>query len=131
MARQGLRIIVTYVKNPTREYVDITEYLILSPILHGVNTWRKSYRQNQIPRRSTMSGLRIENLIKERELAKSLGVSKATMLNLRSRGCPYVRLGGRVFYEEETWMVWVIGNLTMEAQDGVVDPNKQKKGKKK
>jgi len=54
--------------------------------------------------------LRIENLISEREMAKSLGISKQSLLKLRSSGAPWIAIGGRVFYHGQLFMQWLLKN---------------------
>ena len=55
-----------------------------------------------------MSELKLENLISEKALAKALGISRAPLLKYRSKGCPYLRIGGRVFYGEQSFMEWIM-----------------------
>jgi len=61
--------------------------------------------------------LRIENLISEREMAKSLGISKQSLLKLRSSGAPWIAIGGRVFYHGQLFMQWLLKNR-LRGSDG-------------
>lgn len=70
-----------------------------------------------------MDNLRVETLILEKNLAKALGVSKDTMNKLRKEGCPYLRIGGRVFYSEPKFMEWVLAN-----KERVSDPSQEPTG---
>ena len=54
--------------------------------------------------------LKIEQLIREVELSKALKVSRQTLLEYRSKGCPWIKLGGRVFYHEPEFMAWLLKN---------------------
>lgn len=54
--------------------------------------------------------LRIENLICEKEMAKILGVSRSSLVNMRKKGCPSLILGGHVFYHEARFMEWILKN---------------------
>ena len=65
-----------------------------------------------------MSELKLENLISEKALSKALGISRATLLKYRSKGCPYLRIGGRVFYGEQSFMEWIMKNCarTMDSE---------------
>lgn len=51
---------------------------------------------------------RIENLICEKEMAKILGISRSSLVNLRKTGCPWVSLAGKVFYHESKFMEWIL-----------------------
>ena len=53
-------------------------------------------------------GLKIENLLTSDFLAQSLKVTKGTLDSWRRKfGLPFVRLGGKVFYLEDSFMEWV------------------------
>ncbi len=54
--------------------------------------------------------LSIDSLIRERDLAKALSVSTETLVKLRSSGCPWIKLGGKVFYHEGEFMEWLLKN---------------------
>ncbi len=54
--------------------------------------------------------LKIEQLIAEKELASSLGVSNQTLLKLRNSGAPWLNIGGRVFYHGQLFMEWLLKN---------------------
>ncbi len=60
---------------------------------------------------------RIENLISEREMVKSLGISKQSLLKLRNSGAPWIAVGGRVFYHGQLFMEWLLGNR-LRVSDG-------------
>ncbi len=53
---------------------------------------------------------KIETLLSEKKLAKALGVSVSSLLKLRWKGCPYLRIGGRIFYQEQELMTWILEN---------------------
>lgn len=53
-----------------------------------------------------------ERLLPERDLAEFLGVSQATLRDLRAKGAPYVRIGRRVFYHDESFVGWLVGEGT-------------------
>jgi hypothetical protein len=57
-----------------------------------------------------VSELKLESLISEGELAKGLKVSKESLRKLRLGGCPFLRIGGRIFYFEGDFMAWVLKN---------------------
>jgi hypothetical protein len=63
--------------------------------------------------------LRIENLISEREMSKSLGISKQSLLKLRSSGAPWIAIGGRVFYHGQLFMAWLLKNRLRQAEEGL------------
>ena len=65
-----------------------------------------------------MSELKLESLISEKALAKALGISRASLLKYRSKGCPYLRIGGKVFYQEQSFMEWIMENCrrTMDSE---------------
>ncbi len=54
--------------------------------------------------------LKIEQLIAEKDMAESLGVSQQTLLNLRNAGAPWLNIGGKVFYHGELFMEWLLKN---------------------
>jgi hypothetical protein len=51
---------------------------------------------------------RIENLISEDVLSKVLKVSRLTLSKFRHEGCPWVKLGNRIFYHEEEFVMWLL-----------------------
>ncbi len=55
-----------------------------------------------------MPELKIDQLIQEASLAKALKVSRETMQKYRSKGCPWISIGGRVFYHEQEFMEWLL-----------------------
>jgi phage terminase Nu1 subunit (DNA packaging protein) len=55
-----------------------------------------------------MPEMKIEQLIREADLSKALKTSRDTLLNFRSKGCPWVSIGGRVFYHEQEFMEWLL-----------------------
>ena len=55
-----------------------------------------------------MPELRIDQLIREADLSKALKVSRETLQKLRSKGCPWISIGGRVFYHEQEFMEWLL-----------------------
>lgn len=60
----------------------------------------------------------LEQLLSEKELAKSLGISTGGLLEYRKKGCPWVRIGKRVYYFEPDFMDWLL-----KSQKRVADPN--------
>lgn len=54
--------------------------------------------------------LKIEQLIAEKEMATSLGISKQSLLELRNSGAPFLKIGGKVFYHGELFMEWLLKN---------------------
>jgi len=62
-----------------------------------------------------MSDLKIEQLIREADLCKALKVSRETLLKFRSKGCPWISIGGRVFYHEQEFMEWLFKNRRVVA----------------
>jgi hypothetical protein len=52
--------------------------------------------------------LSIDSLIRERDLAKALSVSTETLAGWRSNGCPWLKLGRKVFYHEGEFMEWLL-----------------------
>ncbi len=54
--------------------------------------------------------LSIESLIRERDLAKALALSPETLAKWRLNGCPWLKLGGKVFYHEGEFMEWLLKN---------------------
>lgn len=54
--------------------------------------------------------MKIEELIEEGSLSKSLRVSRATLNEYRHQGLPYLKLGSRVFYVEADLMAWLSKN---------------------
>ena len=75
---------------------------------------------------------KVEQLLSEKNLAAALGISKQSLGNLRTAGCPYLRLGGRVYFYEPDFMTFVLtsqqrskdtDNRSISAKNG-----KKKKG---
>jgi hypothetical protein len=64
--------------------------------------------------------MKLEELLEERELAKSLKVSRQTMLEYRHQGLPWIKLGQRVFYEEAEFTAWISKN-----RKRVADPSQR------
>ena len=62
-----------------------------------------------------MPELKIEHLIREADLSKALKVSRETLLKYRSKGCPWISIGGRVFYHEQEFMEWLLKSRRMAA----------------
>lgn len=56
-------------------------------------------------------GMKIDNLIPENALAEALKISKSSLIGLRRRGLPFVKMAGKVFYHERLFMEWVLRNL--------------------
>jgi len=55
--------------------------------------------------------LSLSQLISEQNLAEALGVTKSTLYQLRSKGCPYVNLAkGKIYYSEPLFMDWLLKN---------------------
>jgi hypothetical protein len=69
-------------------------------------------------------------LLSEKNLAKALGISPQSLNNLRVAGCPYLKLGGRVYFYEPDFMTFV---LTTQQRSKDTDNRSiaAKKGKKK
>ena len=57
-----------------------------------------------------MEYLMINHLIAEKNFAEALGVSKQTLLKLRQKGCPWISIGGKVYYFEPDFMKWLLEN---------------------
>ena len=52
--------------------------------------------------------LKIEQLIAEKDMAESLGVSKQAFWKLRKSGAPWLDIGGKVFFHGELFMEWLL-----------------------
>ncbi len=64
---------------------------------------------NFIKEKMTMDKkLSLDSLIKEKDLAEALSVSRETLAGWRSKGCPWLNLGGKVFYHEGETMEWLL-----------------------
>ncbi len=59
----------------------------------------------------------LEQLLSEKELAKSLGMSAGGLAEYRNRGCPWVKIGRKVYYFEPDFMDWLL-----KCQKRVADP---------
>ena len=62
-----------------------------------------------------MPELKIEQLIREADLSKALKVGRETLQKFRLKGCPWISIGGRVFYHEPAFMDWLLKNRGMAA----------------
>ncbi len=51
----------------------------------------------------------LDEFISAENLAKSLGVSKQTLLKWRGRGLPFVRIGFKVFFRKSSVAAWLAG----------------------
>lgn len=60
----------------------------------------------------------LEQLLSEKELAKSLGMSSGGLGEYRKQGCPWVKIGRKVYYFEPDFMDWLL-----KSQKRAVDPN--------
>ena len=60
----------------------------------------------------------LNQIFLEKNLAEALGVSKSTLLKLRQKGCPWISIGGKVYYFEPDFMKWLLEN-----QKRVADPS--------
>ena len=49
----------------------------------------------------------IEDLKDEETVAKELGIGRGALLAARENGCPFVRLGKKVFYVQQDLTAWV------------------------
>jgi hypothetical protein len=55
--------------------------------------------------------LKIENLISEKEMAKALGIPRATLQRYRrTEGCPWLSIGGRAYFHGQLFMEWILKN---------------------
>jgi len=52
--------------------------------------------------------LKMENLVSEAELSKTLKISRRILWGYRNQGCPWIDLGGHVFYHSQLFMEWVL-----------------------
>ena len=52
--------------------------------------------------------MEMNQLIHEKDLAKALNVSQNTLYKFRSEGCPWISIGGHVFYHESTFVEWLL-----------------------
>jgi len=59
---------------------------------------------------------KINQLIKEETLAKSLGVSKQTLYQFRKKGCPWFSIGGKAYYHQTLFMEWLLVNQERKAE---------------
>jgi hypothetical protein len=50
----------------------------------------------------------LEQLLSEKELAKSLGMSRGALADYRRQGCPWVKIGRKVYYFEPDFMDWLL-----------------------
>lgn len=69
--------------------------------------------------------LKIDQLFSEKALAEALGVSKGSLRNLRSQGCPWVSLFGKAFYHGQLFMEWVLENRLRAADPSQLDKKPQ------
>jgi hypothetical protein len=53
--------------------------------------------------------LKLDQLISEKNLADAMGISKPSLYELRRKGLPWVSIGNKVFYYEETFMKQLSG----------------------
>ncbi len=54
--------------------------------------------------------MKLEDLLEEKELAKFLKVSRVTLLDYRHRGLPWLKIGGRVYYDQSEFLGWILKN---------------------
>ena len=52
--------------------------------------------------------LSVDQLISEKNLAEALGISKQVLYGFRQKGLPWLNIGGKVFYHEQTFMEWLL-----------------------
>ena len=71
--------------------------------------------------------LQIGQLFSEKALAGALGVSRASLRNLRGMGCPWVSLFGKAYYHGQIFMAWVLENR-LRVADPSQDGAKPKRG---
>ena len=67
--------------------------------------------------RSMAGDFALENLIPEKELAETLGLSVSAVRAMRERGMPFLRLGAggpgsRVFYDIPTMVAWIVSDCS-------------------
>ena len=55
--------------------------------------------------------LKIKQLIQEERLAEVLGISMDALLVLRSKGCPYLKIGKKIIYHESMFMEWILTQM--------------------
>ncbi len=54
--------------------------------------------------------LNIQQLIAEKDMAESLGISKQALWKLRKFGAPWLNIGGKVFFHGQLLMDWLLKN---------------------
>jgi hypothetical protein len=64
---------------------------------------------------------KIEELISEKALAQALGISRASLLELRHKGLPWVSIAGKVFYYEPIFMDWILKKGKRVSENGQSD----------
>ena len=74
--------------------------------------------------------MKIEELLEEGVLSKSLKVSRQMFLEWRHQGLPYLKLGSRVFYAESDFLDWIFKNKE-KVWDPETDNIKRKSNKAK
>ena len=57
-------------------------------------------------------------LISEADLAKYLGLPKASMYRLRVDGCPWVSISRKPYYHATLFMAWVLRKKLRKAEEG-------------
>ncbi len=60
--------------------------------------------------------MEVSQLIDEKDLAKALKISQNTLYKFRCEGCPWISIGGHVFYHEPTFMEWLLKHRTRKSQ---------------
>ncbi len=81
------------------------------PFCPWIGIFRKPILANFIKEGMTMDKrLSLDSLIKEKDLAEALSVSRETLAGWRPKGCPWLNLGGKVFYHEGEAMEWLLKN---------------------